>query len=425
MAIGLLGGVTTYVLTNLLTFDNAATMAHFWLLLGMMAGLTARDTPLPERFGDLGKPLTYSLAKMISVASLVVGLGAVLAFGVQTTYALQTQYAIGQTVAGEKLFNAVAGASDTTTITAAFATLDNAIRILGNLAGYTVNIPENTITEGMPPLFPDPALYDNVYLALRMRRDKTAEPRYRALIYRAMRGAADRSLALYDRGPVVGRYDVLDSLGEGDLDRAERRARALVAHEPRSAESFLLLAQVHLARAVRCLSQRQMAQVEAALKPALRAVQTAVALDVTMPDARAVSGKIHYIYSQTVPGAREQYLQLALEQYQRVLELGADFTAADRLAYAATLLALGREEQAVDEALQLIRFTSPNGQLPDELGEFAAEVKRHYASRGQAATGEEILRQMDAALRRQLQPAPSPAPAPPPVAPVPWAPGLP
>ena len=57
LAVGLLGALTAYLVTNLFAFDNTATLLLFWMILGLMAASQATDQTLPSRYGALAKPL--------------------------------------------------------------------------------------------------------------------------------------------------------------------------------------------------------------------------------------------------------------------------------------------------------------------------------------------------------------------------------
>ncbi len=91
---GMLGLFICYLITNMMAFDNFATMMLFWLTLGLFAALRAQDRALPERYGPLGAPLTGGLMFCLNVASLVIAFGISALFIFQTLAAYSVQQGV-------------------------------------------------------------------------------------------------------------------------------------------------------------------------------------------------------------------------------------------------------------------------------------------------------------------------------------------
>lgn len=74
IAIGVGSMLLAYLLVNQLAFDNAATQSLFWIGLGLLAALTARDGAPAV----LARPFTPGAARGVAIGALVIGAGTLL-----------------------------------------------------------------------------------------------------------------------------------------------------------------------------------------------------------------------------------------------------------------------------------------------------------------------------------------------------------
>ena len=383
LTIGLLGGVTAYYITNLFSFDNAATLAQFWILVALLAGMGAVERTLPARYGGLASPLTRSLASMFNIAGLVVVLGVGLSFLALLGGAFAFQQAVTRMeVAEQKLAGAL---SVEPPIHALYregcALYDASIRQIEMVIATSV--------------IPDPIMNQTRFLAYHQRHgyvsSKAEEEAFRKKLYQV----GDHALSIYDRDPMVLRYYIVDLIGSpdpADHQKAYELSGDLAKFEPRSSEVHMLRA-----KALQALNEPERA---------LLAADESLRLDPTSPQAYALRAQLNFMMVRKLANdltLRNQFCADAIRDYDKASALGVPLPDLDLAGLMISLLYTNQPERAVTVARKM---SNP------ELRAFAAkETARIYREMGKAAEGERLAAEMLAGITAPA-PAPTPAPAP-------------
>ena len=402
LSIGLLGGFTAYYITNLFSFDNAATLAQFWTFAGLLAGVTAADRTLPPRYGSLAAPLTRNLASMFNIACLVVGLGAVLSFGIQMTSAHTLQQSIQRMARADEILAASQNPPDAKKYKLGCQIYDNSIRDIEGIIKSS--------------LVPDSEMYKVLFMAYRGRhayspQGSLEEQNLRKQEYRI----AETTLKIFDREPIVLRYYIVelkDSPYPNDYRLAYEMAKRLIEYEPRSSEARMLLAQ-----ALQSLED---------YPRAILAAKQAVELDDISPNAYGLLGQLYYCNatemkktnSVTNADAIKDNMLNAIKNYDQVFKYDADLLDNDRFSLILALLYTGQPDRAVAEAHKL-----RNNAVLDTACTGAVRI---YQERGKPEEGKRVAEAMRAAVPVPPAAPTTPAPAPTPMfGPQPFMPGVP
>jgi O-antigen ligase len=381
LGIGLLGGFTAYYITNLFSFDSAATLAQFWIMAGLLAGPGAADRVPPPRYGSLAAPLTGRVVSMLNIAALVIALGAGLSFLIQATGASVFQGTIDRIARAEGILAAAVNQQpqDMEGIRQGCALYDASIKAIGGTIATS--------------LVPDHVMYEILFMAYRGRYAYSLSQEEEAKLRQKLYRTGDTALRIFERDPIVLRYYILqlkDSNSFDDRRRSLDLARSLVKYEPRSAEVHMLLAQSlqSLGQSLESLGY---------IGRALLAAEKAIALDDSSPDAHGLLAQLAFTYARktTDPAQRGSYMALAVKEYDEVPKRNASLFDPDRVGLVVALLYTNQPERAVIEARKL--------QDPALLDMVCTETEALYQEKGQPEEGQRLAREMRAE-------APAPAP---------------
>jgi len=380
LGIGLLGGITAYYVTNLFSFDNAATQTQFWLLAGLLAVPAAADRLLPSRYGSLAAPLTRRAISMLDIAVLVIALGTALSFLIQFGGAIAFQNTLERVSRAESML-----------VDAGNRTPQDQDGIRQGCALYDASIKS---IEGIiaTSLIPDHVMYEILFMAYRGRHTYSMNPTEEVELRNKLYQVGDRTLRLFDRDPIVLRYYILvlkDSNNLNDNNRALELARRLVAFEPRSSEVRMLLAQ-----SLQSLGD---------IGHAIPAAEYAVGLDNTSSDAHGLLAQLYFLYAKSLsasPSEREWYMARAVEQYDEVPKYDdAALFDPDRVGLVVALLYTGHPDRAVLEARKL--------QNTSFLETVCKETETIYREKGKPEEGKRLIDELRAGA-----PAPAYGPMP-------------
>lgn len=381
LTIGLLGSVTAYYVTNLFSFDNAATLAQLWILAALLAGMGAVERTPSARYGALAAPLTRSLTSMFNIASLAVALGAGLSFLVQLGGAFAFQQAVlCMEAAEQKLADA--------------RSADPPIHALyrEGCAMYDASI-RQIETVIATSLIPDPAMHQIRFLAYYRRHGHVSSREEEAALRKKLYQIGDHALSIYDRDPMVLRYyivSLVESPDPADYRKAYELSLKLAKFEPRSSEVHILRA-----KALQALNDPVRA---------LLAADESIRLDPTSPQAYALRAQLNFMMVRSTANdlaLRNQFCADAIRDYDKASALGVPLSDLDLAGLMICLLYTDQSERAVAVTRKM---SNP------ELRAFVAkETVRIYREMGKAAEGERLAREMQAGM---TAPAPTPAPAP-------------
>jgi len=368
LTIGLLGSFTAYYITNLFSFDNTATLAQFWVLAGLLAGLAATERVLPSRYGGLAARLSRRVVSMFNVAALVIALGAGLAFLIQFSGAFTLQRAMDRMALAEVIL--------------AEATSHNppdSPRVLKGCALYDKSIKD---IEGIiaTSLVPDNVMYEMLFMAYRGRHNNSLSEAEELELRKRLHQMGERGLKFYDRDPIILRYYILELLGKGasvkERERAAELASSLVdKFEPNSGEVHILLAQAR--------------ESLGDYGRAMLAAEDAVKLDNTSADAHGLLGKLYFLVANSQPtsAARDRYMAMSIREYDEVPKYeNAALFDPDRSRLAVALLYTDQPDRAVAEARKL--------QYKSLLDDICKETAAIYREKGKPEEGERLIREM-------------------------------
>lgn len=335
--LGLFGLLCTYLISNLFAFDNSATMANFWLGLGLLAAMVATERTLFVRAGASARPLSARAASWLSIASLVVALGTLVNAGMQFAAAHLTMRAIHVLQEVDAMREATARYSATQR---AIGYLQDAV----TLAPPGDTTPYQALTTAYQSL---------IYVAPDRKHAEEAVT--------AMFDAGEKGLERLDRDPILLRTLITEYIQWDEETKAQALARQLVRFEPNSAEVHLLYSQVI----------ERNGQVELALVQA----QTALRLDPTFPAAyERVAHCMYALVEQADPRTQELLPRIA-EHYARAVELGNPLPPDAQKKYALTLFFLGRAEEGIVQGREL-QGTQQFVELAELVTMFYTSVKR-------------------------------------------------
>jgi hypothetical protein len=366
LGVGLLGLLTAYTFVNTFAFDNAATMSGFWIALGLLAALTARDVPLAPRLGGLAAPLSPASVRGLALAGLVIGLGTLLHTGAEVaaagiTLQAATHLSKAVTLAQEdpkSAFTAAVAAEQTLQRSLAFTAqpdLRRGVRV-GDVRTY--EIWTEILRAQLELLKPAPTRegFEAFHKFNKRKYDET---------YGRFMDVSARGLQLLDRDPTILRTRIrqfqLDAkLATGTADEEALRSAMTLAHEdieqlhafePTSAEIYLLAAEMAALQATAkdanldlALSYYAEAQVQA---------YRATELDPTFAEAYTLLAM--YQNEQVVRGSPDtpNLVPAICENYIRAERLGLHLGQADRMVYATNLFLAGRVREAIAQGTQL------------------------------------------------------------------------
>jgi len=327
LAWGLLGALLASIITNLFAFDNAATMAQFWVALSLLAALTAHDDVWRTRFGTIMAPLSRKTASLLRIASLVLALGAVLHASFEALASHLTNEAIKHFTASQNLTM-----SDPRTAweltQQAETEIKTAMRFMPAVGTAGLYYGENI-------------QYDTLILIYwaQIRLGPTNDVRKRA--YQAMLDTGEAGLRIEDRDPKLLRRLVIeytDALGEY-APRARQLIDNLLVFEPNSAE-------------VRLLDARYWAATGDYTK-AEAAVHKALDLDPTFANAWVYLAEYKNELLKRGDPRGEHLVQEIIQAYTDAQYYGLRLDAADRVIYATSLVLIHRTKEAIAEGRQL------------------------------------------------------------------------
>jgi len=292
LAMGLTGMLLANLISNLLSFDNAATMGLFWIGLSLLAALTAKEAPVLARVAP-PRWMAPALAAGVVIVVCMQMLGTwYLAQGINTTGELMK-------LAGENGPEATRRSQEAVDDFTTALTLVPLPDYLGYATLTMAYSARATVLQAQAA-------------ALESRQQDAKAVRAEVATTRAaMFRAGTQVLRIFDREAQVPRLLISEYLADGRIDDARALASKLLAHEPKSSEVRLLYAQV-LYRVFKEQGKTQ------AIPEALQQVAQAEELDATNPD---------------IPGARAHLLlEFHQKEFQDEMAKGHDLRANPQVA---------------------------------------------------------------------------------------------
>lgn len=311
LAAGLLGLLLASLCTNLLAFDNAATLMLCWTGLGLLAALSAAEISVQPARQPLSE-IARGAMRVIAVLIVLSAAGITTLDGVAACYTQQGLNAMDR-----------------------MATADNARHAREISAAAAVNFHAALAVSPCP----DNIAYRRLFLACRAQLSLAPESVSAQAPRDSMLDAGQRALAISDRDWKVLRTLSLYYLQTGDLPRARGLIDRLLHNEPTSGEVRLLSA---------TLLERQ-GDVPGAIEQA----QAAVQLDPSCPEFLFTLA--HERFALVLKGeTSDPALPAAIcRDFAQARAMGAILPPAYQLEYASALLLIGDKDEACRQAATL------------------------------------------------------------------------
>lgn len=237
LVLGVLGFVFANIFSNLLTFDNAATMGYFWMGAGLLAAMGASDVRVGVPKGRVVRDFSPARLVMTSVlAWFVVGIF-VVAVGTQSAAAFLVQRAVNRASGAYDIFTslqnrglqAAAASSEIGTVRSALVAAEHDARMAQRL---TV-IPEATVIQALFTVHQMQSMVASTpESAIALANEE--------LVPNLMQG-----FRAFPREPVLLRSAIMTNMQYGNYQKAIQLATYLSSLEPHSAEVRLMLADAY------------------------------------------------------------------------------------------------------------------------------------------------------------------------------------
>lgn len=309
LAIGLLGMLAANLLCNLAAFDNSATLGYFWVGLGLLAALGAKERPI---FAQVSPP-----AKLLHAVAAVLAVAVVL-------------FVLAQTLGTYYLQRGIDG-----TDVKALSGLEQAERY------HRVN---DAILDLRTALTYVPAHDYVAYGALTVAyyvQSTAASSEQQALAARtAMFNTGQQTLRYFDRDEQTRRLLFHEYLNDRRFPETLAQCQQLIKNEPHSSEVYVLYA--------------TLLQEQNKLPDALKELDAADKLDTTNGDIPVLRAHMLLglntakLNAETDP-RHDPLLQRISAYYQHSLELLGDIAPEYRQEYATVLFLQGKTEEAITQ----------------------------------------------------------------------------
>ena len=396
LAIGLLGAMTVYYVTNMFSFDNAATQAQFWICASLLAGFSAQERVFFARAD--GKTMSWravSLWNFIGVVLVCI-----------TVLNTLTQFYASVCVQS--------GAN-------ALSHINEMMQQNPQLGFQSLTDGLNDVQQGVNcTLVHDNVAYEILCMGYKIQKDITGDASVKETALKKMFQAGEDGLALMERDPLLLRYMVMEYAATGKdeyLAKGDALIAKLLRFEPHSSEvrviqGELLLQEKKIGEALGVLYKAQ------ELDPTFKEVyaklahdrqllvqQTETNIDKLAKEKKSTPEKaLAMKKTQMMP-----MIKKVIGDYAKAEELGLDLLSFDRVMYAIDLFMAGEVEKGIEEGVKLHETGSP-----DDFKQLCRALPAIYQFTGRPNA--EFQRVM-----AQVNPPPAPA-APPPSAQAPPAP---
>ncbi|MHB9131824.1 MAG: O-antigen ligase family protein [Armatimonadota bacterium] len=378
-AISVLGMLTTYLLINLFAFDNATTLSLFWVGLGLLGTMAARERNLVPEKASLSPKLRMAL----NVSCLVLSCGAVLHFGLQLAATYYMQRGAVEATQAMNLYGRGQVAE-------ALPLNHDAIKNLERGIALTPFYPYHGYEASTIAHYVQMQMFSNIvnYYLQTGQRAK-GDPAHTKWVEQrqALFANGFATLGLMDRSPNVLRFMLMESTsgGQGILDpalqrkefeRAEALASRLLLIEPHSAEVHLIAADLKAAEGDYARAA-ELASVSAALDPSFSEAY-----------ARRAHFKNMRIMMHDPDSQRLVYGVVA--DYQSAVSLGSMLKPEDRREFVVNLFLLGREKEGIEQGRLLQRTPAFDGVLD--------AVRLIYKKFKRVEEGNRVIQQLKAGM---------------------------
>jgi len=365
MAIGLIGVMVAYYVTNMFSFDNAATQAEYWICVSLLAGFTAQERKFFPRSTEKNQETmswrTASLWNFVSVSLAVV-----------TSVVFLTQFI--SSVDTQMAANALAAtnANMQKNPTDGYRQLDEAVK---------------TVQQGINmSLARDNVAFEILCMGYKIEKDVISDADAKEKARSKMFEAGEEGIRLMDRDPLMLRYMIMEYAAAGTPDalkRGEVLIDKLLRYEPHSSEVRVIQSELHLQEGqlhakrhedLLKAGKKEEAELEQSqygdrINAALKDLEIAKTLD---PTFREVYAKIaHDMQLKVQIIEQKQYstnpaadlekkrkiippmIQQVVNNYATAESMGLALMPFDRLMYAIDLFMMGNIEKGIDQGLQL------------------------------------------------------------------------
>jgi tetratricopeptide (TPR) repeat protein len=357
---GLLGMLCAYLVTNLATFDNSATMATGWLGIGLLGAVTAQERLARVRVGYVPPPLTPLTRTLLRIACLVLILGGAVHVTFEVISAHLTNAAIADFQVSQSSRQLVYEHPEKV-----YEMTQAAVEKMKTAMRFVPALTTRGISYGLP------VQYETLAMIHMTQFNQGPDDASKIEAFEKMERAANSGLLIFERDPKLLRNLALLYINNGVVDgeKAAVMLKALLTYEPNSAE-------------VRLLEARYLANAEA-WDQAIDRVKTALKLDPTFPHAWAYLGEYQNEKMKLGKEKSDAIVREIVDAYARAEHFGLQLAPDDAIIYGTNLALL----QKNDELLRVGRTLRGTPQF-DELVD---KIRIIYKVFNKAADGEAII----------------------------------
>ncbi len=362
LGLGLLGLLFANLLSNLTSYDNAATMGLFWIGLSLFAALSATERPLLASC-----PFSPALLRGAATTLAIVVVLAVLAQTLDTVSLASANDKLSRLTQDPEAAQHSREAVDDIRTALTLVPLRDHTAYAFLTAAYRAELGVYAATH--PQAGPNDATFTS--------------------LHDAMFKAGEQTLQVYDREPQVQRILLIAASQEpGRYAEADTICQRLILHEPNSSEVRLLAA--------------QLLENEGKMTEALQQVSEANRIDASNPEIAARRAHLHWLQhlqdfiKDPAPWNNPQLKEMAAD-YQHTLDALGYLLDANRQEYAVVLFLLRQTPQAIEQGQCLASNIPGRDNLCDNITKIG--MVYHRDAEASAAV-------------QQIRTAPSSSPAP-------------
>ena len=338
LGLGLLGLLLANLLSNLTSYDNAATMGLFWIGLSLFAALSAK-----ERSPFASCPVSPALLRVAATALAALVVLAVLAQALGTAYLAVANQMLTQMAEDPQAERHSREAVDDIRTALAIVPLRDHVAYASLTAAYRAEL--------------------GIYAATHMRNEQDPQAALKDATYKSFHDAmfktAEQTLQVYDRDPQVQRILLIAAYQEKSrFAQADKLCARLIMHEPNSSEVRLLAAQLR--------------ENEGRLNEALQQVREADKLDATNPEISVRRAHLHWLQrlphmlQDSAPWNNPALKEMAAD-YQHTIDGLGYLIDPYRQEYAVVLFLLRRTPQAIEQGQALATNAPERNNLCDNI----------------------------------------------------------
>lgn len=332
LAWALFGLLSAYILNNLATFDNAVTMSLFWVGLGLLAGLSARERTVLH--------LTRETSGAMQAVAVILAAGMLFYVNMNVNASILTHSGVMKIPDEESITAPLAKK--------AIADCDDGLRLLQQAQDSMMGMGDLAIRESKLSAYRTKNI-----AASRLNQQEAANARIYKDVHSAYVKANEDVLAIEPRDRFALRFYAIDLFSGNDLVRTEQITSALRTYEPHSAEAHVLYSRY--------------LQMAGKMRKAIAELKLAISIEPTYSDVYILVGRIAYqLYED---GGKDAQImgQEGVASYRTGIEMGYQLTDGD-INYFGLMWTNGRSyPQLLKEFAEIKTITAGNKSAQNNL----------------------------------------------------------